>query len=364
MEPNVQHPRSIADQIRMLSVIGIVGMLLATSFLVVRPFLPALVWGATIVIATWPLLIGLQKRLGGSRGLAVAVMTLAMLLLLIVPFASAVRLVLSHTDDIANWARSLKTESLQEPPKWLTDLPFVGGPIDEAWRKAAAEGSIGERASQVLRTLIEWFAAQAGTVGVVLLQFLLTIIASAVLYAKGESVAAGVRALARKLGGERGNAVLDLAVQAVRGVALGVVVTSLIQALLGGIGLAVAGLPFVPVLMALMLLLALAQIGVWPVLGGSAVWLFMTDQTGWGIAMIVWTVLVGGLDNVMRPFLIRRGVKLSLILIFVGVVGGLMAFGLIGIFLGPMILGVTQTLIAAWVAEGEGAARANSTRAD
>jgi predicted PurR-regulated permease PerM len=339
------------DVVRTVLVLAVLGALLAVSFLVLGPFLPAMVWAATIVVATWRPFLWIERRLWGRRKLAVLAMTILLLLVLLVPFTYAVALLVQHTHQITEWASSLRAESLQAPPDWVRGLPLAGEAIDEAWRREAQAGSIGERIAPYVRDLLTWFASKAGTLGGALVQFLLTVVVAAVLYAKGERAAEVARALARKLGGERGDGVLELAAQAVRGVALGVVVTAVIQSVLGGIGLWIAGVPFAPVLTAAMVLLALAQIGVWPVLGGAAVWLLASDQTGWGIAMFVWMVLVGALDNVMRPFLIRRGVKLSLLLIFAGVVGGLIAFGLIGIFLGPMVLGVTQALVAAWIAE-------------
>jgi len=128
-----------------------------------------------------------------------------------------------------------------------------------------------------------------------------------------------------------------------------VVVTALAQSVLGGIGLAVAGIPFAAVLTAVMFMLAIAQVGPLLVLVPSVVWLYWNDGTGWGTFLLVWTVVVGAMDNVLRPILIRKGADLPLLLIFSGVVGGLMAFGLIGIFVGPVVLAVAYTLLAAWV---------------
>jgi predicted PurR-regulated permease PerM len=134
-------------------------------------------------------------------------------------------------------------------------------------------------------------------------------------------------------------------------VALGVVVTALVQSLLGGIGLAVAGVPFATVLTAVMFMLALAQIGAVPVLLCGLAWLWWKDATGWFVALLVWTVIVGSMDNVLRPILIKKGADLPLLLIFAGVIGGLFAFGLLGLFVGPVILAVAYTLLDAWVAE-------------
>ena len=183
----------------------------------------------------------------------------------------------------------------------------------------------------------------------VFVEFLLTVVFAAILYAHGEQAAVWVRRFGRRLGGESGDAAVLLSAQAIRGVALGVVVTALVQALLGGIGLAIAGVPFVAILTAVMFMFSVAQIGAVPVLIPAVIWLYWRDDVVWGSFLLVVTVVVGTLDNVLRPILIKKGADLPLLLIFAGVIGGLIAFGLIGIFVGPMVLAVTYTLLGAWI---------------
>jgi predicted PurR-regulated permease PerM len=174
-----------------------------------------------------------------------------------------------------------------------------------------------------------------------------------VMYSTGEEAAEMVRRFATRLAGERGAGVVTLAAGAIRGVALGVGVTALVQAVLGGIGLAIAGVPFASLLTALMFMLCIAQIGPLLVLVPAAVWAFADDRTGWGIFLLVVGVVVATLDNVLRPLLIRMGADLPLLLIFSGVIGGLFAFGLVGIFVGPVVLAVAYTLMEAWISDGE-----------
>ena len=144
---------------------------------------------------------------------------------------------------------------------------------------------------------------------------------------------------------------MRLAGQAIRGVALGVVVTALVQSVLGGIGLAIAGVPFAAMLTAVMFMLALAQIGPLPVLIGALAWLWWQGHTAWFVVLLIVTIAVGSLDNILRPILIRKGADLPLLLIFAGVIGGLFAFGLLGLFVGPVLLAVAYTLLDAWVSE-------------
>jgi predicted PurR-regulated permease PerM len=174
---------------------------------------------------------------------------------------------------------------------------------------------------------------------------------AAIIYAQGEDAAATARRFGARLAGSRGEQAVVLAGQAIRGVALGVVVTAFIQTAIGTLGLIVAGIPAAGVLCAVMFMLCVAQLGPGLVLVPAVVWLFATSDTTWGIVLTIVSVVAIASDNFIRPVLIRRGVHLPLLLILAGVVGGLIAFGLIGIFLGPMILAVGYTLLRAWLFE-------------
>jgi predicted PurR-regulated permease PerM len=157
--------------------------------------------------------------------------------------------------------------------------------------------------------------------------------------------------IGRRLGGHHGEAVVVLASQAIRGVALGVGVTAVVQSVLGGIGLAIAGVPYAGLLTVVMFIFCIAQLGPVLVLAPAVAWLYWSGDSGWGTFLLVVTGVVGTLDNVLRPMLIRMGADLPLLLIFAGVVGGLLAFGLVGIFIGPVVLAVAYTLLQAWVGD-------------
>ena len=337
------------DLFRTVLSITLIGALIGLSLWVMAPFLPALIWATMIVVATWPLLLMAQRRLGGKRWAAVTVMTVALLLVFAVPLTLAIGTVIRHVDDIKGLASSFEGVQLGEPPGWVEGLPMVGPELAGTWRDAAASGHVGEKIKPYLGKLVEWFLRQIGSVGAVIAQILLSIAISAGLYMKGETAGRGIVAFARRVGEDQGEAAVRLAGQAIRGVAMGVVVTALIQSFAGGVGLAIAGVPLAALLTAIMFLLAVAQIGAVPVLACAVIWLYVRGSTGWGTALLVWTVLVGTMDNVLRPLLIKRGVDLPLVLIFTGVVGGLMALGLVGIFIGPMVLAVTWTFCVAWV---------------
>ena len=191
----------------------------------------------------------------------------------------------------------------------------------------------------------------AGSAGGLFVHLLLTIAIAAVLYATGETAAAWCSRFGLRLAGSRGEQVVVLAGQAIRSVALGVVVTAIAQSLVAGIGLALAGVPRAGILSAVILMLCIAQLGPALVMVPAAIWLFATGATVPGIVVAVFTVMALTMDNFLRPFLIKRGADLPLLLILVGVIGGLLAFGLLGLFLGPVVLAITYTLLQNWIAE-------------
>lgn len=338
-----------------LAIICIVG-LIGLSLWVLQPFLAATVWATMIVVATWPLLKSLEVRLGNRRAPAVAVMTLGMLLLLVLPLWLAIDTIFGHLDQLTAAGKSLASDGLPQPPDWVATLPLVGEKIASLWQQLADGGAAGvlSKVTPYAAGSGKWVLSQVGGLGGMLMQFLLVVVIAAILYAGGETGARLMRRFGRRLAGQHGESSVILASQAIRGVALGVGVTAIVQTVLGGIGLAVAGVPFASLLSALMLMFCIAQVGPMLVLLPAVGWMYWQGDTGWATFLLVWSLIVGTLDNFLRPMLIKRGADLPLLLIFAGVIGGLLSFGLIGIFLGPVALAVTYTLLLAWIDEGLG----------
>jgi predicted PurR-regulated permease PerM len=338
----------------LLGVIFLGGLIVA-SFWILRPFLAALIWATMIVVATWPVMLWFQARLWKRRSLAVAAMTLILLLVFVVPLTLAIGTVVLNDDEIIARLQSLASFRMPAPPRWVADLPFVGAKVVVAWEQTAASGVEGllARLTPYAGSVTTWFVTKAGSVGFLFVQFLLTLVLAALMYARGEGAALEVGRFARRLAGERGENAVRLAGQAIRSVALGVVVTAVAQSALGGVGLAIAGVPFAGLLSAGMLFLCIAQVGPSPVLVPAVIWLYWTGETAWGTFLLVWSLVVVTMDNFLRPMLIKRGADLPLLLIFAGVIGGLLAFGLVGIFVGPVVLAVAYTLLEAWMGDGQ-----------
>lgn len=332
--------------------------LLATAgFWTIRPFLTPLVWAVIIAAASWPAMLKLQKLLRGKRWAAVTVMSVCLLMLLVVPMLLAITTIIDKSDEMLEWIRSLSNRTVADPPPWLEGIPGAGPWLADRWRHVASLGSqeLAARIVPYSKLIVSWFVSQAGNVGVIILHFLLTVIIAAILYANGETASRGVISLARRLAGEHGENTVELAAKAVRGVALGVVLTALIQTAIAGTGLALAGVPAAMLLTGIIFMFCIAQIGPILILVPTVIWMYWSGQTLPATVLLVFSIVACGIDNFIRPFLIRRGAKLPLLLIFAGVIGGLVAFGIIGLFIGPVVLAVIYTLLQAWVGEGAAA---------
>jgi predicted PurR-regulated permease PerM len=337
-----------------LIVLSVLLMLLLISavFWILRPFLLSVAWSVMIVVATWPAMLRVHA-MTRRRSLAVAVMSGLMLIVFVAPVILAVLAVFNSMDSITASIHALQTATIPAPPDWISRIPLVGNRIAEGWTSIAAlsKDELLSRVAPYAADAVRWLAGAFGSIGIVALQLLLTVVVSIVLFTHGEAMRESLLRFGRRLAGARGEDAVLLAGQAIRAVALGVVVTALVQTVLAGLGLALAGVPFAGLLTGIALLLCIAQIGPVLVLLPAVIWLYWTDANAWGTALLVWTIVLGALDNVLRPILIRKGADLPLMLILAGVIGGLLAFGIVGLFVGPVVLAVAYTLFRQWMRE-------------
>lgn len=346
--------RERQDLTRITLAVLFIGAILVTSIWVMLPFLPAIIWATTLVIATWPLMLLVQRHTGNRRGRAAMIMTLVLLLILIVPLWLAVSAVVSNTDEIGGLIHAFLSLRVSPPPSWLSDIPLLGTRATKAWMKLSTGDRLEALTPQLepyVGAITQWVASTAGSLGSMFLHFLLTTLIAALMYLSGERAAATVIRFGRRLAGDRGEMAVRLAAQAIRSVALGVVVTAVAQSTVACIGLVVVGIPFAPVLTAMIFLLCLIQLGPGLVLVPAVAWMYYSGDAFWATVLLVFTIIAGTMDQLIRPALIRRGADLPVLLILAGVIGGLVAFGMLGVFIGPTILGVSYTLLNAWMAE-------------
>ncbi|AKC32103.1 AI-2E family transporter YdiK [Candidatus Pantoea carbekii] len=334
----------------LFSIMFILIMVIA-CFWVVKPFILGFTWASMVVIATWPLMIRLQYLLWGRRLLAIIVMTILLLLLFIIPIAVLVNSLIDNSTLVINW---ISQGHLSLPQlNWLSDIPMIGQKLHFSYHRLLNGGSIAiiQHLQPYLGRTTRFFFAQAGNFSRFMIHLALMLLFSVLLYWRGEHVGYGIRHFAYRMGGNRADATVLLASQAIRAVALGVVVTALVQGILGGIGLAISGIPYSTLLTVLMILTCLVQLGPLVMLIPAIIWLYWIGDTTWGTVLMIWSCIVGMLDNILRPILIRMGADLPTILILSGVIGGLVEFGMIGLFIGPVVLAVSYRLLSVWIHE-------------
>jgi predicted PurR-regulated permease PerM len=348
--PLLERPAS-RDIPRILFVVLSLGGLIAASLWIMRPFAAAVVWATMFTIATWPVLLSLQARFGGRRGPAVAVMVILLLAVIVAPTWLAVSTISENADRAGELAHTVLEEGLPPPPEWVDRIPLLGGRLAERWQELANPDSLASRIAPHLREAATWIATSAAGLGSLVVQFLVMVIVSGILYSNGESAGLGVRRFLRRLAGERGEEIAFLAAKAVRAVALGIVITALAQTALAAMGLWLGGIPHAGLLAAIALVLCIAQVGPLLVLAPATVWLYANGASARGTLLLVFTIAAQTIDNVIRPVLIKRGANLPLLLILAGVIGGLISFGVVGLFVGPVVLAVAWTLVGNWVAE-------------
>jgi len=341
-----------ADLIGNALLLTVVAAMLLGVYAVLRPFLPALVWAAIIVVATWPIMLRVQRFFGGRRGLAVTAMSALLVLVVVGPISVLLGTLVTRIPELRELATRVLAGPWPGPPAWLERIPY-GSHWAEQWQHMATQSPADWAAffRPYAGEAAVWLSQHVGTLGGLTLEFLLTLVLVVVFYIHGEAVALLARRLARRIGGPRGEESVQLAAQAVGAIAAGVVLTALVESILSGIGLAVVGVPAVGILTSVMFMLCVMQIGPMPVLAPTVLWLIGTGHTAWGIALAVWAMAMSVGEGLLRPWLIRRGAKLSFILVLGGVIGGLLAFGVAGIFIGPILLAVLKRLLELWLAE-------------
>jgi predicted PurR-regulated permease PerM len=355
MNPSLQPPtddpflsRTIEATIR----IGLLIIIAVWCFEIVKPFIAVVIWGTIIAVATHRGYHRLETVCGGRRWLASTSFIVLALVTLIVPLV-----LLSGTlfEGIHGFAAAVHEGALRvpPPPTSVGDWPLIGQPLQKMWQLASTNLKAAvEPFTPQIKAVAEWLLANAAAAGLGILQFVAAIIIAGVLLAHADAGGRMAHLFAARLAGERGPAFAEVAEATVRSVARGILGVALIQSLLAGIGFLVAGVPAAGVWALLCLLLAVIQIGISPIVIPVIIYLFYTADTVTAVVFLIWGVLVLVLDNVLKPLLLGRGVKVPMLIIFVGTIGGLISSGIIGLFLGAVILALGYELFLAWLNGG------------
>ena len=332
--------------------IGIVILLvlLLGCLVVLWPFVSALLWAVVLCFSSWPVYSRLLKLVGNRRGLAAFLMTLGMILIVLLPFVLVGATLADNVNDVSAAVKKWIDQGPPAPPEWLAKLPVVGARATEYWQSLADDtAKLWTTAKQYVEPVSSWLLRVGLVLGRGLLELALSIFIAFFFFRDGVSLAGRLTRAVERIAGERGNHLLTVAGKTVRGVVYGILGTALAQAVMAGIGFLIAGVPG-PAFLALLTFFfsVVPLVGTGLVWIPATIWLFHQGATGWGIFMLIWGILVSNLDNVIKPWLISQGSDMPFILIFFGVLGGALAFGLIGVFLGPTLLAVGYRLVEEW----------------
>lgn len=330
--------------------IAAIVVLVIGCLMVLRPFLAAILSAAILCFSTWPIYEWLERKLQGRRWLAALAMTLLLLLVLVLPLVLVALLYADEVPRLVELARVALAGGLPGPPSWVASIPIVGDSLDTGWRELVGNR---EKMAELLKRLLEPAREVLVYVSILIgegaLQFTLIAFVGYFFYRDGAALVDGLRNALNRVAGDLAGRLLEIVGGTINGVVLGIVGTGIAQGVAAVIGFLIAGIPGALMLGFFTCFLSIVPAGPALIWVGATAWLAYQDQPGWAVFMAVWGFFViSGIDNVVKPLLISRGSSLPFVLVLLGVLGGVLAFGFVGIFLGPVLLAVGFNLARSW----------------
>jgi len=338
------------NRIDRLAGIALITVLVVGCFVVLRPFLSAILWAVILSFSTWQVYYRIERAVAGRKGLAAGLMVLVVAAVLVVPLAFLGTSLADNVTALLDMVRQLLSEGPPAPPGWVAKLPVVGSPLHDRWQEMAGSGArLTEELTKYLMPLRNWALRSAANLGEGILYLSLSVFISFFFYRDGAALSERLEPLFARVGGKRAPGLLRIAEDTIKSVVYGILGTALAQGFLAGTGFVIAGVPGALLLGVLTCILSLIPLGPPLIWIPAAIWLFQNGETGWAIFLALWGLLVvSAVDNVLKPYFISKGSHLPFILVFLGVLGGVMAFGLLGIFLGPTLLAIAYALFQEW----------------
>ena len=319
--------------------------------LVLWPFLPAILLAAVMCISTWPVYLWFLRKLKGRQNWAALAMTLSLTLVIILPLALVAYNLADNVTTLYEGVKQSVDSGPIESPTWLKKVPMVGTSLDEYWvRIASNREEMIALAQRFMDPVRKFLLASGMWLGEGVLQMSLAVFVSFFLYRDGKAIMGSLNIAMQRVIGSQTEHLLNITYVTVRGVMYGLLGTAMAQGVVATIGFTIAGVPGALLLGVITAIVSLVPIGPPLIWGAAAIWLFFQGDTGWGIFMLLWGFfLISSVDNVVKPILISRGSNLPFILGLFGVLGGLAAFGFVGVFIGPTLLAVALSLTQAWI---------------
>jgi predicted PurR-regulated permease PerM len=344
MEKHGQLIEQIAAVIAVLLLIG-------GCLVILAPFFAALLWAAIISFCTWNIYLRLVQLMRGQRGIAAFIMMLCAFFCVGGPFAYAIIGLADHAALLKELANRLAEKGALPLPDWIANLPLVGEYLRTFWTELMkGNPQVAEFARIKLGEPIgQWTLTLVAAAGVGLMQLILSIFLTFFFYLSGNVAVNWLSAAIRRLAGERGPHLLQLAGSTIRGVVYGILGTALVQAVLAGFGYWIAGVPAAGIWGFATFFLSVVPLGPALIWVPAAIWLYVQGSTAWCVFMLLWGALVvSSADNVIKPLIISRGGEMPFIIVLLGVLGGALAFGFLGLFIGPTLLAVGYSMLRDW----------------
>jgi predicted PurR-regulated permease PerM len=346
------------NRIEQTLTLALLAMLIAGCFLVLRPFLTAVLWAVVLAITTWPLYARIERWTGGRATIAAGVMTLLIAGVVLIPFIVVGVTLADNFDRMWEFSKRVVDQGPPDLPAWVAALPLVGDSLQTYWSGLAHDTP---RLMTELRKLVDPARAAllsgGASVAQGLLQLTLSVVIVYFFFRDGEAATLRLQAAVARIAPGRGPRLLDVAGATTRGVVYGILGTALAQGVLNAIGLWIVGIGAAPLLGLATFLLSPVPIGPPLIWLPAGIWLLAHEHTGAGVFILLWgTLVVSSIDNFLKPLIISRGSNLPFILVLLGILGGVVAFGFIGVFLGPVLLALGLALLKEWAVLTDGGA--------
>jgi len=346
-----------SKQVEQIAGVVILGLLTIGSIMIVLPFLSAILWAMVFAVTTWPFFIRVEKILGGRTSLAAAILTLLLFVIFFLPLGYVGTKLVTRAPAAFDYAQGLMEKGLGPAPVWLKGLPLIGEKVEAAWGNLAQDTpKLIEMIKPHIKNILGSVISAGAGVGRIIVVTILSLIIFFFLLKEGRSIRTGLQRMAVLVGGEKGGHLLSVAGTTMRSVVYGILGAAMVQGIMAIFGLWISGVPSPVFIGAVAGLFALVPIGlIQVILLPAAAWLiFLKGQTGWGIFLFIWSfTVVGNVDTFIRPMLISRGAKVPFLVVLLGVLGGIAAGGILGLFVGATLLSVFYTMLKEWAEGGD-----------
>jgi predicted PurR-regulated permease PerM len=348
MEQRVENTDYVNRAVEASIYIGLAIILVTACLLILRPFVPLLAWGIIIAVAVYPGLGKLQALLGGSQVLAGVLCTLILLAVVLLPVILLTQSLVQSTQVVI---ASLKagTLAVPPPPPAVGNWPIIGAPLARAWGLASNDltDAIRSFAPQIKEILPGLLSTSAG-IGLTVVQLLLSILVAGVLLANAQAAYDCTCSVFGRIFGAKGPEFQQLIGATIRSVTFGILGVAIIQSVFAALGFLVVGLPGAGLWTVIFVFAAVLQAGAL-VLIPAVIYVFAIASTTKAVLFLVWCIIVGVIDNMLKPLLLGRGVAVPVAVVFLGAIGGFVAMGIIGLFVGAIVLSLGYKLFLAWL---------------